>query len=154
MAPTATGGETVKVLDVGLAKMRTSTDEGDSLTSPGVVMGTAGYMAPEQLTGSEVDHRVDVFAIGVMAAEAIVGQRPFRGRSYGELLASISNDRILLGGRGVERRTLESVLRRATSADPAMRHASIPALASDLIPALQALPTTVSDPEAQTAWES
>lgn len=105
------GGDVVKVLDFGLAKMRTATDEGDSLTHPGVVMGTAGYMAPEQLTGSEVDDRVDVFAISVMVVEAIVGQRPFRGRTYSELLASISNDPVMLGGHGTEWRRLESILR-------------------------------------------
>ena len=152
IAATATGSEIVKVLDFGLAKMRTASDETDGLTDPGVVMGTAGYMAPEQLMGAEVDHRADVFAIGVMAAEAIVGQRPFRGRSYSELLASIANDPVTLGGEGAERRRLESVLRRATATDPAMRYASVAALGADLIPALRALPAAVPDPDAQTAW--
>ena len=104
--------------------MRTASDETDGFTGPGVVMGTAGYMAPEQLMGAEVDHRVDVFAIGVMAAEALVGQRPFRGRTYNELLASISSEPVTLGGEGAERRQLESVLRRATSPDPALRYTS------------------------------
>ena len=154
IAATATGGEVVKVLDFGLAKVHTASDDTDGLTSPGVVMGTAGYMAPEQLMGAAVDHRVDVFAIGVMVAESIVGQRPFRGRSYSELLASISSDPVALGGEGQERRRLESILRRATSSNPAMRYASIAALASDLIPALRALPAAVSDPDALTAWGS
>ena len=104
--------------------------------------------------GGAVDHRVDVFAIGVMVAESIVGQRPFRGRSYSELLASISSDPVALGGEGRERRRLESILRRATSSNPAMRYASIEALASELIPALRALPAAISDPDALTAWGS
>ena len=119
IAATATGGEIVKVLDFGLAKMRTASEETGGLTHPGIVMGTAGYMAPEQLTGGEVDHRADVFAIGVMVTEAIVGQRPFRGRTHSELLMSIANDPVTLGGEGAERRRLESVLRRATANDPA-----------------------------------
>jgi GAF domain-containing protein len=149
IAATATGGEILKVLDFGLAKMRTAGDEA-ALTHPGVVLGTAGYMAPEQLGGGDVDQRADVFAIGVMAAEAIVGQRPFRGRSFGELLQAIANDPVTLGGEGTERRRLESVLRRATANDPAMRYASVADLAGDLIPALRALPAEVGDPEAET----
>jgi eukaryotic-like serine/threonine-protein kinase len=154
IAATATGGETVKVVDFGLAKMRTASDETAGLTNPGVVVGTAGYMAPEQLTAGEVDHRADIFAIGVMVAEAIVGQRPFRGRSYSELLRSIVNDPVSLGGQGAERRRLESILRRATANDPAARYASVAALMDDLIPALRALPTTVPDQDAQTALPS
>ncbi len=154
IASTVTGGEVVKVLDFGLAKIRTATDETAGLTIPGVVLGTAAYMAPEQLSGGEVDHRADVFAIGVMVAEAIVGQRPFRGRTYAERLMSIVNDRVELGGKGVQRRRLESVLRRATASDPAARYASIAALAADLIPALHALPTALADPDAQTAFTS
>lgn len=87
-----------------------------------------------------------------MAAEAILGWRPFRGRTYAEQLMSIVNDRVELGGKGVERRRLELVLRRATARDPAARYASIAALAGDLIPALHALPTALADPEAQTAF--
>jgi GAF domain-containing protein len=151
IAATASGGEIVKVLDFGLAKVRTASDETGGLTHPGVVLGTAAYMAPEQLSAGEIDHRADVFAIGVMVAEAIVGQRPFRGRSYSELLMSILNNPLTLGGEGSERRHLESVLRRATANDPALRYASVTALARDLVPALQALPTASADPDAQTA---
>ena len=154
VAATATGGETVKVLDFGLAKMRTAIDETPSLTHPGAVLGTAGYMAPEQISGGEVDHRADIFAIGVMAAEAVVGRRPFRGRTHSELLMSILNDPVTLGGEGPERRHLESVLRRATASDPALRYLSVASLVGDLIPALRALPAPVANPEAQTALPS
>jgi GAF domain-containing protein len=154
IAATATGGETVKVLDFGLAKIRIAGEETGGLTHRGVVLGTAGYMAPEQLSAGEIDHRADVFAIGVMAAEAIVGERPFRGRSYSELLLSIMNDAVTLGGEGAERRRLEAVLRRATANDPADRYASVAALVRDLVPALHALPTAIPDPDTQTALPS
>ena len=154
IAPTATGGEIIKLLDFGLAKVRTAAEDTAGLTHPGIVMGTAGYMAPEQLTGSAVDHRVDVFAIGVMAAEAIVGKRPFQGRTPTELLLSIMNDSVSLGGDRHERRHLESVLHRATASEPARRYSSVAALASDLIPALRAVPTAVADADARTALPS
>jgi hypothetical protein len=57
-----------------------------------------------------------------------------------------------LGGKGVERRRLELVLRRATAHDPAARYASIATLAGDLIPALHALATALADPDVQTAF--
>jgi hypothetical protein len=140
IAVTATGAEIVKVLDFGLAKVR-AFDEAAGLTDPGVVMGTAGYMAPEQLSGSEVDHRVDVFAIGVIAAEVVLGCRPFRGRTQNELLTAIANPGVTLGGEGDERRRLESILRQATAFDPAGRYPSVAALMRDLVPALRALPS-------------
>ena len=151
IAATATGGEIVKVLDFGLAKVRTAMDETTGLTDPGVVMGTAGYMAPEQLTGGEVDLRVDVFAIGVIAAEVIIGCRPFRGRTQSELLMAIANERVTLGGEGDERRRLESILRQATASDPSQRYASVTALVCELVPALRALPSAIPDADARTA---
>jgi hypothetical protein len=140
IAATSSGGEIVKVLDFGLAKVRTAIDEAAGLTDPGVVMGTAGYMAPEQLSGSEVDHRVDVFAIGVMAAEVILGCRPFRGRTPGELLTAMANPGVMLGGEGDELRRLESILRQATALDPADRYSTVTAMMRDLVPALRAWP--------------
>jgi GAF domain-containing protein len=146
---TPSGGQIVKVLDFGLAKMRSAADETAGLTHPGVAMGTAGYMPPEQITGGDVDHRADVFAIGVMSAEAVTGLRPFRGRTAGELLKAIADHPVTLGGEGDEWRRLESILRQATASDPAQRCASVTILARDLVPALHALPGAIDD-EART----
>ena len=91
----------MKVLDFGLAKMTTGDGDGsEGLTNPGVVIGTAGYMAPEQLTAGQIDERSDVFALGVMAAEAVTGRRPFPGRTHNELLLAILNEPFTLGGCG------------------------------------------------------
>jgi serine/threonine-protein kinase len=70
----------VKVLDLGLAKLRaTEQYEVDTMTQEGMIMGTPNYMSPEQLLGREVDPRSDIFAIGVMLIEVLTGQRPRPG---------------------------------------------------------------------------
>jgi eukaryotic-like serine/threonine-protein kinase len=90
----------VKVLDFGLAKL-VQRDLGDPvaetqtrttlLTDPGMVMGTAAYMSPEQASGREVDHRTDIFSLGVVVYEMLAGQRPFRGTSQVETMHAIIN---------------------------------------------------------------
>jgi serine/threonine protein kinase len=145
VTPSASGVDAVKVLDFGLAKMAALDGEGSGggLTHPGVVIGTAGYMAPEQLTAGHIDERSDVFALGVMAAEAVTGRRPFPGRTHSELLMAIMNESFSLGGAGSEWRRLEAVLQRAIGKHPSGRHQSVAALSDDLLPALRAL-TSIS----------
>jgi serine/threonine protein kinase len=96
---------TVLVLDFGLAKILSDdgTDEGaDKLTRTGALLGTPWYMAPEQLFGdSSVDHRADVWAIGVMIYECISGRRPVEGRSYGQIARNVARGTIAPLGDGV-----------------------------------------------------
>jgi TolB-like protein/tetratricopeptide (TPR) repeat protein len=91
----------LKVLDFGLAKVAPAAaraaDSSSELptearTSEGVVMGTAPYMSPEQAAGRDVDHRSDIFSLGVMLFELATGARPFQGASNVELLSSILKD--------------------------------------------------------------
>jgi len=133
--------EAIKVLDFGLAKM-TAADGVDSagITRSGVVVGTAGYMSPEQLTAGAVDERTDIFALGVMVAEAVTGRRPFRGRTHSELLTAMMNDTVTLGGDGPERRLVETILRRAVAREPSSRYETVADFARDLLPALRILP--------------
>ncbi len=65
----------VQIMDFGLAKLRGAS----RLTKEGSTVGTAGYMSPEQLQGEEVDHRSDIFSLGVLLYEMITGQPPFKG---------------------------------------------------------------------------
>src|SRR6266568_1829278 len=67
----------VKVLDFGLAKLETPTTSKE-MTAPGAVMGTAGYMSPEQVRGEEVDQRSDIFSLGTVLYECLAGEAPFR----------------------------------------------------------------------------
>ena len=86
----------VKVLDFGLAKLSeqspASAEEAVTIqvrTGSGVVMGTAGYMSPEQARGKEVDTRSDVFSLGAVIYELVAGRKPFDGETPSDTLAAI-----------------------------------------------------------------
>jgi serine/threonine protein kinase/Flp pilus assembly protein TadD len=86
----------VKVLDFGLAKVTrpeeqtTASDVSTVLTtSPGVMMGTVQYMSPEQALGQEVDHRSDIFSLGIVLYEMAAGRRPFSGMTATEVIDQI-----------------------------------------------------------------
>ncbi len=88
----------VKVLDFGLAKETRQPGPDDAtLSSPdrtqaGTVMGTPAYMSPEQIAGKPLDHRSDIFSLGVLLYEMATGRRPFQGHSSAELASSILRD--------------------------------------------------------------
>ena len=88
----------VKVLDFGLAKDIRSAEIGDATltsagqTQAGVVMGTPAYMSPEQTSGRPLDHRTDIFSLGVLLYEISTGKRPFEGTSSAELISAILRD--------------------------------------------------------------
>ena len=88
----------VKVLDFGLAKDIRTANLGDatmsspSRTEVGVVMGTPAYMSPEQTSGRPLDHRTDIFSLGVVLHEMATGQRPFDGSSSAEVISAILRD--------------------------------------------------------------
>ena len=88
----------VKILDFGLAKdINAQNPGGDATitsaqTQIGVVMGTPAYMSPEQVSGRTLDHRTDIFSLGVLLHEMCTGHRPFTGHSSAELTSSILRD--------------------------------------------------------------
>lgn len=90
LAQTPTG-EVVRVLDFGVAKSMAIEDMPvSSITESGAVVGTPAYMAPEQLLGERnLDHRVDVWSIGAILYEALVGKRPIDGDNYGQLVKGV-----------------------------------------------------------------
>ena len=95
-----TKDERVKILDFGLAKRtekiasedETSAPTESKGTEPGTVMGTVGYMAPEQVRGLPVDHRADIFAFGAILYELLTGKRAFKGPTAGDTMTAILRD--------------------------------------------------------------
>ncbi len=91
-----TGDGHVKILDFGLAKRVAPLSDEESGTRPetmqGAVVGTIGYMAPEQVRGLDVDHRTDLFACGAILYEMLSGRRAFRGTTAADTISAILND--------------------------------------------------------------
>src|SRR5205807_2584177 len=87
----------VKILDFGLAKLTGASDAQSQTevptrkvnTDPGTVMGTMGYMSPEQLKGQRADHSSDIFSFGAILYEMLSGKRAFRGDSMAETMSAI-----------------------------------------------------------------
>ncbi len=152
-----TRDDRVKILDFGLAKLR-ETDSSvhgsedatrRALTDPGMVMGTAGYMSPEQVRGAPIDHRSDIFSFGVILYEMITGKRAFQEESLAETMSAIvkeeppemteSNPNISPG--------LERIVHRCLEKKPERRFQST----ADLGFALESLsPSTSSSGESRT----
>ncbi|NVB78514.1 MAG: serine/threonine protein kinase [Kofleriaceae bacterium] len=87
------GDEVPRIADFGLAILRDATEPHTRLTARGMVLGTPHYMAPEMATGHAYDHRVDLFALGVICYELLTGRLPFDGRS-GDVAQAYIHDEI------------------------------------------------------------
>jgi hypothetical protein len=72
----------VKVLDFGIAKVETGDTAGKGLTQTGMIFGTPEYMSPEQAQGEKIDHRADIYAVGVIMYQLLCGEQPFTGSSF------------------------------------------------------------------------
>ncbi|MDH3626454.1 MAG: protein kinase [Acidobacteriota bacterium] len=122
--------DTIKILDFGLARFKQPTsakDPSELTTAPlgleGRFAGTMAYMSPEQIEGKPVDHRSDIFTLGILFYEMATGQLPFRGESFAELLASILKDAPapLTVLKGDLPRHLDRVIRRCLEKAPSRR---------------------------------
>jgi len=132
------GSDLLKLLDFGIAKLAKADGEGlPSVTRSGAAMGTPYYMPPEQAKGAkDLDHRADIYALGVILYEALSGQRPHPGDSYNSILYHILTQPVIpLGSlrRGLDP-DLTDVVHRALAFDPADRPASAIDLARALAP--------------------
>jgi eukaryotic-like serine/threonine-protein kinase len=139
-----------KILDFGLAKLAQpkatgpTTPDGLTLTSSpteaGVVMGTAGYMSPEQVRGETIDHRTDIFAFGSVLYEMLSGRRAFRRDTAAETMTAILKEEPpdLATDSGAVSPVLDRIVRRCLEKQPEQRFQS----ARDLAFALGALSGT------------
>jgi serine/threonine protein kinase/tetratricopeptide (TPR) repeat protein/class 3 adenylate cyclase len=116
----------VKILDFGIAHLRSSEAKAGPLTQQGAVIGTPHYMSPEQARGDRVDARSDLFSIGIILYEMITGELPFTGRSMPEILISIMrDDPIAPSSKNPSIQidpVLESICLRALKREPELRY--------------------------------
>src|SRR5712692_10309403 len=131
----------VKMLDFGLAKIAGAgrevlAREGSTAakTEPGVLIGTANYMSPEQALGREVDHRTDIFSLGAVMYEMAAGRRPFTGLTIGETLDRIIHAEPEAIGRinANAPAELADIIHKCLEKDRERRYASARELAADL----------------------
>jgi hypothetical protein len=126
----------IKVADFGIA----SAAGLDSTTKPGTVLGTAGYLSPEQARGERARPASDLYALAVVAYELLTGERPFaRAPPPAEAMAHVNDPVPSVCGRRTDLPCeLDPVFERALAKDPAARHASCAELVADLRAALAA----------------
>src|ERR1700675_1937509 len=136
----------VKILDFGLAKLTQPRDASGAEatmaegTEPGMVMGTVGYMSPEQVRGKMADHRSDIFAFGTILYEMVTGKQTFRKSTSAETMTAILNE----DPPSISQVTaatppgLQRVVHRCLEKNPEQRFQS----ASDIAFALEALADT------------
>ena len=133
------GKDFVKVVDFGISKLIRPGEDADGssprLTQTGMVLGTPLYMSPEQARGDEeLDHRIDIYAVGVILYEIVTGEVPFQGGNYLSILTQVINDRPTppRDVRPEISEDLESVIMKALAKNPNDRYQSMEELADDL----------------------
>ena len=129
----------VKLLDFGLA--RAVEEAGDhthgAITMAGVVMGTPHYMSPEQLAGDPLDARSDLFAVGTILFEVLVGEPPFSGKTMPQVIHGVMYDSVPSVGGSPALAAIDRVIDRATAKRPASRYPDAGTMAQDLRAALR-----------------
>ncbi len=119
-----------KIMDFGLARMR----GGTLLTKEGMAMGTIAYMSPEQARGEAVDHRSDIWSLGVVIYEMLAGRLPFGGGHDQAVIYAILKERPkpLSAGRPEIPASIEQVVGKALEKNPDQRYQSVEELIDDL----------------------
>jgi|KBSSwiStaDraftv2_1062776.scaffolds.fasta_scaffold20693_3 non-specific serine/threonine protein kinase len=138
----------VKLLDFGLVHSgnNNNTIAQHGLTMTGTVMGSPGYMAPEQIRGETVDLRADLFSLAATLAEAATGRPAFPGKSSVDVMHAVLHSRPTLPAGSRDMDTLGRVLMRSLAKNPSERHTDADGMAAELRPLL---PSGVTQPITQ-----
>ena len=121
------GAEIAQIVDFGIAALRGTDETLERLTGTGMIVGTPLYMAPEQARAEAVDHRADLYALGVIIYEMLTGLAPFEGTAMEVAVAKMDRDPMPLSVRApdvVVERVLEAYMRKLLSRLPADRFAT------------------------------
>ena len=119
-------GGVIKLTDFGIARITAE----PSITTQGQVFGTPSYMSPEQVASHTVDHRTDLFSLGITLYEMLAGRKPFVGDSVITITYNIMNNQPTMPV-GVPL-ALQQILQRALAKDPNLRYQNAAAMAADL----------------------
>ena len=120
----------VKIMDFGLAKLKGKS----KLTKAGTTVGTTSYMSPEQSMGKDVDHRTDIWSLGVVLYEMITGQLPFKGEYEQAVVYSILNEEPepVTGLRTGVPKELERIINKALEKNPSERYQHVQDIMIDI----------------------
>ncbi|HVG10865.1 MAG TPA: serine/threonine-protein kinase [Thermoanaerobaculia bacterium] len=144
-----TADNKVKITDFGIARLDTS-----NLTQEGQLLGTPNYMAPEQIQGKEIDHRADLFALGVVLYEMLTRHKPFQGENLTVVSHRIVYDHFTPPKEHAKDLPpgVEQVLDRALDKDPARRYQRAKDMADDLRRMLNATRDDLNETLSIAAW--
>jgi len=123
-------GNRAKIMDFGIARVRTS----DLKTQTGLMLGSPRYMSPEQVLGRPVDHRSDIFSLGLVLYEMIAGVHPFSGNDVHQIMYQVCNGQAPppSAANPAVTRSLDIIVARALEKDVAARYQDAAAMAADL----------------------
>jgi eukaryotic-like serine/threonine-protein kinase len=145
----------VKVLDFGLARtaqnQQSPRDENElgatlsnSITAPGIMVGTPAYMSPEQAIGDLIDARSDIFSFGIVLWEMLTGERPFRGQTQLDLLRAVLIEDLGAQGASGITEPWKGIVLKCLNKKREDRYQTAEAVMADLRRALEALPPVTS----------
>jgi serine/threonine protein kinase/Flp pilus assembly protein TadD len=120
----------VKIMDFGLAKLKGVS----RVTKAGTTLGTVCYMSPEQARGEEVDHRTDIWSLGVVLYEMVTGQLPFKGEYEQAVIYAILNEnpKLLIDSQAGLPSEIEPIVNKALSKSPDSRYQKVEDIVIDL----------------------